>query len=78
MAHKFEVGKTYEPYQTEFAPVKVIRRTAKTIWVDDGETQFSMRVKTLPSGDEYATDSKVPPQWRDAFTYSAVWEYEGE
>ena len=72
MAHKrFKVGKSYEPYGCGFDPIKVIRRTEKTIWVDNGTNQWRMRVKTNMAGDEYVVDSVVPVRWRDAFTYFA-------
>lgn len=71
MARRFEVGKAYEPYATEFEPITVIRRTEKTIWVQHTQAAWSMRVKHDKDGNEYAVDSTVPANWRDAFTYSA-------
>lgn len=75
---KFEVGKSYEPYGSEYDPIKIIRRTVKTVWVDNGSTQWRMRVKTDEDGNEYVADSSVPLNWRDAFTYNAKWEVKGE
>lgn len=71
MSRKFEVGKVYEPYATEFEAVTVTRRTEKTIWVEHSQAAFRMRVKTDAFGNEYAVDSTVPAKWRDAFTYTA-------
>lgn len=68
---KFEVGKEYEPYQREFDPIKVIKRTDKTIWVTKDEVTWMMRIKHDANGNEWAADSKVPYKWRDAFTYMA-------
>lgn len=75
---KFEVGKSYEPYGSEYDPIKIIRRTVKTVWVDNGNTQWRMRVKTDEDGNEYVADSSVPLNWRDTFTYNAKWEVKGE
>ena len=71
MARVFEIGKQYRPYQAEFDPITVLRRTDKTIWVDNGQTKWAMRIKRDENGNEYAVDSSVPMNWRDAFTYSA-------
>ena len=68
---QFEVGKAYEPYQTEFDAITVLRRTEKTIWCDNGQAKFCMRIRTDAEGNEYAIDSTVPARWRDAFTYTA-------
>lgn len=71
MARKFKVGKMYEPYATEFESIKIERRTDKTIWVDNGQTQWRMRIKRDADGNEYAVDSSVPTNWQTAFTYLA-------
>ena len=71
MKKRFEVGKQYEPYQTEFEAVTVIRRTEKTVRVRTSQAEWSMRIKTDADGNEYAVDSTVPRKWRDAFTYTA-------
>lgn len=71
---RFEVGKKYDPYQWEFEPIKVIKRTEKTIWVQKDEITWMMRIKHDAKGNEYAVDSAVPHRYRDAFTYSALWE----
>lgn len=71
MPKQFKVGKWYTPYQCGFDPIKVVRRTEKTIWCEDGNVQFSMRVRIDKNGDEYAVDCTVPVKWRDAFTYFA-------
>ena len=68
---KFEVGKEYEPYQREFDPVTVIKRTDKTIWVKKDDVTWMMRIKHDANGNEWAADSTVPYKWRDAFTYMA-------
>lgn len=72
MAKQFKVGKLYTPYMCGFDPIKVVRRTEKTIWCEDEcGVQFSMRVRISKNGNEYAVDCTVPVKWRDAFTYFA-------
>ena len=68
---RFEVGETYRPCAFEFDPITVLKRTAKTIWADNGQTTWRMRIRQDADGNEYAVDSAVPPKWRDAFTYRA-------
>ena len=71
----FEVGKSYEAYDTGYSPITILRRTDKTVWVTNGSVQWKMRIRTDRSGNEIVTDSSVPPKWRDAFTYNSKWEY---
>ena len=73
---KFEVGKTYEWYQREYDPIKVIGRTKCFVIVQNSCSTWRMKVKTDVSGDEYAVDSSVPKTCRDAFTVSAKWACE--
>ncbi len=70
---KFEVGCMYEPYASELEPIKIIRRTNKTIWAKNECTEWMMRIKKDEYGNEYAVDSSVPNKWREAFTYKAEW-----
>lgn len=70
----FEVGHSYEANDPGYDPIKILRRTGKTIWVDNGQAKWSMRVKRDENGNEMVTDSSVPVRWRDAFTYKANWE----
>ena len=65
----FEVGKYYEPYQSEFPGIKIIKRTNKTILADNGLLEFRMKIRKDNNGDEFAIDMSVPECWRDAFTY---------
>ena len=74
---QFEIGKKYEPYGSGFAPVTVTRRTAKTVWVTNGQNEWRMKVRQNANGDEYAVDSSVPTKWRDEFTYSSLWKVAG-
>lgn len=70
----FEVGKFYESYGSGFDPIKILRRTDKTIWVDKDGVKWRMRIRKDNDGNEFAVDSSVPRNWRDDFTYSAKWE----
>lgn len=72
----FEVGKTYEAYDSGYDPITITRRTDKTVWAKNTTTEWRMRVKHDANGNEIVTDSSVPPKWRDAFTYSSKWIYE--
>lgn len=71
MSKVFEVGKQYAPYAAEFGFILIKRRTEKTIWVDNGQTEWRMRIRRDNNGNEYAVDSCVPKKWMDAFTYQA-------
>lgn len=74
---RFEVGWSYEAYDAAVPAVKVLKRTAKTVTVEDTDTGtvFTMRVKVyknaLANGEEFetATDCSVPAAWRDCYTY---------
>lgn len=41
------------------------------IFVTNGDSEWRMRIKTDKNGNEYATDSSVPADWQDVFTYVA-------
>jgi hypothetical protein len=78
---KFEVGGLYGAYDDAVPAVKVIKRTAKTVTVEDTDTGtvFTMRVKVYPNildGEttEAATDSSVPAAWRECYTYAAAYK----
>ena len=74
---RFEVGWSYEAYDAAVPAVKVLKRTPKTITVEDTDTGtvFTMRVKVyknaLANGEEVevATDCSVPAAWRECYTY---------
>ena len=70
---RFEVGKSYYPQDRSFDPVKVIKRTDKSIRVQrwyDGPTWW-MRIRHDNDGTEMCTDSTVQKKWRYVFTYCA-------
>lgn len=73
---RFEVGKAYEPNDTGYDPIQVLRRTEKMILVRNRTSQWRMRIRVDYDGVEYVTDSTVPVGWREAFTYSARHETE--
>ena len=69
----FEVGMTYEAYDSGINPIRILRRTKKTVWVDNGQSKWCMRVMVDVDGNEFVADSTVPRKWKEAFTYSAKW-----
>ena len=70
--HKFEVGTEYYPTLDGSDPIKILRRTEKTIWVSDGRNNWYMRVRTGGHGKEYAVDSSgKTKKYKEAFTYLA-------
>lgn len=71
MSRKFVVNREYSPYQSEYEPIIIMRRTEKTIWVSNRSCAWLMRIKRDKDGNEFAVDSSVPKKWRDAFTYFA-------
>ena len=72
MSAKFVVGQQYYPADTEFDPVKVVRRTEKYIFVcGSSGNAWRMLVRTDENGVEYAIDSTYSKQWREVFTYRA-------
>ena len=73
----FETGKTYEAYDCGISPVLVVRRTLKTIWVNNGFVAWAMRIDHDGNGNEVAVDKSVPRKWHFAFTYSSVLERKG-
>ena len=74
MSKVFEVGKEYEPNDTGFSAIRVLRRTDKTVWVENDCSKWSMRIKRDDKGNEYASDSSVPRRWRHTITYQAKYE----
>lgn len=70
---KFEVGTSYYPQDRGYDPVKVIKRTDKSIQVTRwyGGATWWMRIKNDNEGNEFCTDSTAPKKWRFVFTYCA-------
>ena len=76
---KFEVGHYYECGDRGFDPIKVLRRTEKSIVVtSNGVHSWRMRIKIDEDGNEYVVDSKTPKSYRDIGVgmYSTKWEIE--
>ena len=71
MATVFKVGKRYDAYGSGIAQIEILRRTENTIWVDNGECQWRMKIRHAYDGSEYAVDCSVPKAWRDTFTYQS-------
>ena len=73
---KFEVGKYYYCTDCGFDPIAILKRTDKSIWVDNGCSTWCMRIKHDEDGNEFAVDSSSPSRWRGVFTYCADREAE--
>lgn len=74
MGKQFEEGHTYEATESGYDPITIIKRTAKSVRVSNGQNKWMMRIRLDKDGNEYVTDSCVSPKWREAFTYRAIWE----
>ena len=70
----FEIGKSYESLDSGYQPIRILKRTEKTIWVENECCKWMMRVKHDDKGNEFVVDSCLPRKWREAFMYSALWE----
>ena len=73
---KFEVGKSYYAADSGYDPITIVRRTAKSVLVNNGTNTWRMYIREDQDGNEYVCDSTAGPKWRGAFTYSAKWAAE--
>lgn len=71
---KFETGKEYKWCDSGLDCIKVIRRTEKYIYVDNGRTTWKMLIRKDPLGNEYVIDSSVPKRLRNIYTCYSEWE----
>lgn len=71
---KFETGKTYGWCAGEYDPIKILRRTQKSVVVTNGSSTWRMIIKIDADGNEFVVDSSVPKRWQSSFTCSAQWE----
>lgn len=77
-ARSFVVGKSYYPFDRSFSTIKIIKRTAKCVIVENEDgNRWRMVVKKDKDGIEFVTDSCVPKGWRQCFTYCADDAVEG-
>lgn len=74
MSKVFEVGKEYYCADTGFDPIKILKRTQKMVFVENGSSKWRMRIRQDKDGNEYVVDSSTPVSWRDIFIYSAAKE----
>ena len=66
MVAKFEVGKEYYAYDSGLDPVKVVKRTAKTVVMEYApDRQHRMLIRHYENGDEYVRDYHVPAMYDD-------------
>ena len=71
---RFEVGHSYLAADSGIPPIKVLKRTAKMILVENGGATWRMLIRAADDGDEYVIDSSIAPAWRGVLTYQARWE----
>ena len=77
MANVFEVGKCYEAADRNYDPIRVVRRTACFVFVEDAYSGVAWRMKIRKDSlGEYAVDSSAGKHWADVFTYRPQWEFE--
>lgn len=86
----FEAGKNYYRADSGFDPVRIVKRTDKTVWVRNLGIQregdklvwvpkdhtWMARIKRDDAANEYFEDSGVPKKYRDSLTVKACWEVE--
>ena len=72
---KFEVGKQYFGNAVEYDPILIVKRTEKTVVVENSTNRWRMLIHHDGCGNEYLIDSSVPERWREAFYYSPYNEY---
>ena len=77
MASVFEVGRCYTFYDSGFAPMEVLKRTDKTVWVRNESNAWRMRIRHDADG-EYAIDSSEPKSWSDIFTVHSKYPMDEE
>lgn len=72
---RFEEGKYYGAWDSAVPPIKIIKRMTKMCLVENTEigTQWRMKIKDLEDHEEM-TDTAVPQNWRQCYTYSSKFE----
>lgn len=76
---RFEVGHSYEAFDSGLDPITVIKRTAQYIKVKNHYGhEWRMKIRECQGKNdsrfEIVVDSSVGKKWREAFTYSALLE----
>ena len=76
MSEKFKVNSVYRASVAD--PIKIERRTDKTVWVVDpvNNHRWTMIIREDDDGTEYVVDYAVPKKHRDMFTWRADEEIE--
>lgn len=75
---QFEVGKHYRAGSSMIDPIKVVKRTKKYVFVDNGYSKWRMLIRHDGCENEYLVDSIVDKRYRDDYTYSSLWEIKDE
>jgi len=71
---EFKAGKRYGAFSDDFAPITVLRRTAKYIMVMNGYGNEQRMLIRKDDGIEYVQDSTMPVRWRWAACWSSSFE----
>lgn len=76
---RFEVGHRYGTYDIGLSRITVLKRTAQFIKVrNDYGTEWRMKIRECEGKNgsrfEIAFDCAVGSKWREAFTYSTMFE----
>ena len=75
---RFEVGHEYESLDSGIDPIKIVKRTDKFIFVNNGMHEWRMKIREAQGKNgfcyEYAIDSSAGNKWCDAFTFTASLE----
>lgn len=74
---RFEVGKKYYWVDSGYDPIEVVRRTEKTVWVNNGNHTWATRIKRNVYGHEYIIDTGVSAKHRELMRCVACWEVKG-
>lgn len=69
---QFEVGKEYRANTSRFDPLRVVKRTKKMVWVDNGRCEWRMRIRYDDYGNEYLVDSYGSKKYQEDYTYSCL------
>lgn len=74
---QFKVGKLYGTGDASIPPIRILKRTAKMVQVENADgVVWRMRIRVDQYGQEYVTESTVPAKWRECFRFSTIYEEE--
>ena len=77
----FVVGECYEANEFGLDPIKVVKRTEKSVYVTNAfkeKKPWRMKIHKDDYGNEYVADSYTPKSHRDCATWQAKYIMKGE